>query len=74
MALLKGLLTPMLGSSVNFVNAHHFARERGIHVTETRSDMSEGYASLIRLTVSGSEGSSRYGALSFVKTTTGLFR
>jgi D-3-phosphoglycerate dehydrogenase len=64
MALLKGLLTPMLGSSVNFVNAHHFARERGIHVTETRSDMSEGYASLIRLTVSGSEGSSSvWGAL-----------
>jgi len=64
MALLKGLLTPMLGSAVNFVNAHHLARERGIRVAETRSDMSEGYASLIRLTVYGTEGSSAvWGAL-----------
>jgi len=56
MALLKGLLTPALGSMVNFVNAPHLAQERGIRVTEARSNTAEGFANLIRLTVSGADG------------------
>ncbi len=56
LALLKGLLTPALGSMVNFVNAPHLARERGIRVTETRSSAAEGFSNMIRLTVSGVEG------------------
>jgi D-3-phosphoglycerate dehydrogenase / 2-oxoglutarate reductase len=56
MATLKGLLTPMIGSMVNFVNAPHLARERGIRVVEARSSATEGYANMIRLTVAGADG------------------
>ncbi len=56
MAALKGVLTPMIGSEVNYINAPHLARERSIRVTETRSQTSRGFSSMIRLTVVGSEG------------------
>ncbi len=56
MALLKGLLTPIIGPLVNYVNAPHLARERGIRVVEARSSTAEGFSNLIRLTVSGSDG------------------
>jgi D-3-phosphoglycerate dehydrogenase len=56
MALLKGMLTPMTGAMVNYVNAPHLARERGIRVVEARSSTTEGFANIIRLTVSGAEG------------------
>lgn len=55
-ATLKGLLTPMVGAEANYVNAPFLARERGIRVIETKSQRTEGYASLIRLTVDGGEG------------------
>lgn len=55
MALLKGLLTPIVGSMVNYVNAPHLARERGIRVVEARSSTAEGFSNMIRLTVSGAE-------------------
>lgn len=55
-ALLKGLLSPALGSMVNFVNAPHLAQERGIRVVEARSNTAEGFSNLIRLTVSGADG------------------
>ncbi|OHB32600.1 MAG: phosphoglycerate dehydrogenase [Desulfuromonadaceae bacterium GWC2_58_13] len=56
MALLKGLLTPMVGSMVNFVNATHRARERGIRVVEAKSSTAEGFANMIRLTVTSEDG------------------
>lgn len=56
MALLKGLLTPMLGSMVNYVNAPHLARERGIRIIEARTSAGEGFANLIRLVVKGIDG------------------
>lgn len=56
MAVLKGLLTPMIGSMVNYVNAPHLARERGIRVVEAKSSVAEGYSNLIRVTVTGAEG------------------
>ncbi|MBW2504874.1 MAG: phosphoglycerate dehydrogenase [Deltaproteobacteria bacterium] len=56
MAALKGLLTPMVGPEVNYINAPHLARERQIRVTETRSQRTEGFASMIRMTVVGSKG------------------
>jgi D-3-phosphoglycerate dehydrogenase len=55
-AAIKGLLTPMVGAEVNYINAPFLAGERGIRVIETRSQRTEGYTSLIRLTVNGSEG------------------
>jgi D-3-phosphoglycerate dehydrogenase len=56
MALLKGLLTPMTGSMVNYVNAPHLARERGIRVVEAKSNTTDGFANMIRLSVSGIDG------------------
>lgn len=56
-ALLKGLLTPIIGSRINYVNAPHIVRERGISVTETRTNIAQGFSNMIRLTVCGDEGS-----------------
>jgi len=55
-AAIKGLLTPMVGAEVNYINAPYLAGERGIRVIETKSQRTEGYTSLIRLTVKGSDG------------------
>jgi D-3-phosphoglycerate dehydrogenase len=46
----------MVGAEVNYINAPFLAGERGIRVIETRSQRTEGYSSLIRLTAIGSEG------------------
>jgi D-3-phosphoglycerate dehydrogenase len=48
--LLKGLLGPLL-DSVNMVNAPVIARERNIHVSETKREEVSDYQTLIRLTV-----------------------
>ena len=56
MAAIKGLLTPLVGPSVNYINAPHLARERGIRIIETKNKESRGYASLIQLTIVGSGG------------------
>jgi len=50
-AMLKGLLTPILKYDVNFVNAPYIAADRGIKVVESRTDTSEDFASLVKLTV-----------------------
>ena len=55
-AALKGILTPMIGPEVNYINAPHLAKERRIQVTETRSQTNRGFASMIRLTVVGADG------------------
>jgi D-3-phosphoglycerate dehydrogenase len=49
-SILKGLLTPFVGETVNFVNAQVMAKERGIRVTESTRSMAEDYASLIAIT------------------------
>jgi D-3-phosphoglycerate dehydrogenase len=56
MAALKSILSLMIGAEVNYVNAPHLARERRIRVTETRSQSTRGFSSLIRLTLVGSTG------------------
>ncbi len=50
-AILKGLLTPMLAETVNFVNASVLAKERGIKVTESKSSTAAHYANLIRVDI-----------------------
>ncbi len=50
-AMLKGLLAPILKYDVNFVNAPYIAADRGIKVVESRTDTSEDFASLVKLTV-----------------------
>ncbi len=56
-AILKGLLTPIIGARVNYVSAPHIIRERGISVTETRRNIAVGFSNMIKLTVSGQQGS-----------------
>jgi D-3-phosphoglycerate dehydrogenase len=56
MAALKGLLTPIHGSMVNYVNAPHLAKEAGIEIVDARSTRTGGFSSLIRLSVVGSDG------------------
>ncbi|WP_305044809.1 phosphoglycerate dehydrogenase [Geoalkalibacter sp.] len=51
MALLKGLMAPLLGDAVNYVNAPHLTRDRGIAVVEVKNQAAEGYSNLIRLSV-----------------------
>ncbi len=48
-ALLKGLLTPMVGAVVNFVNASAIAKDRGIMVTESKTEVAGNFSSMISL-------------------------
>jgi D-3-phosphoglycerate dehydrogenase len=50
-AVLKGLLTPIMEYAVNFVNAPVVAKERGIEVKEVKSADAGDYTSLIRVRV-----------------------
>ncbi|MBI4313452.1 MAG: phosphoglycerate dehydrogenase [Candidatus Omnitrophica bacterium] len=47
LSFIKGLLTPSLQETVNYVNAAILARERGIKVIESKSTESEDFATLI---------------------------
>jgi D-3-phosphoglycerate dehydrogenase len=47
LAVLKGLLTPVMESGVNYVNAPLVARERGIQVVESKGERSGDFASSI---------------------------
>jgi D-3-phosphoglycerate dehydrogenase len=49
-SVLKGLLTPFVGETVNFVNAQVMAKERGIRITESTRAKAEDFASLIAMT------------------------
>ncbi len=50
-AVLKGLLTPILEDAVNFVNAPVIAKERGIEVKEVKSSEAGDFTSVIRVRV-----------------------
>ncbi|MFA6413029.1 MAG: NAD(P)-dependent oxidoreductase, partial [Syntrophales bacterium] len=50
-AIIKGLLTPILKESVNFINAPVVAKERGIKVIEAKNSDMKDYTSLISLTI-----------------------
>ena len=51
LSLLKGLLTPILNESVNYINAPVVAKERGIKVVEAKSSAVQDYTSLITVTI-----------------------
>ena len=55
-SLLKGLLTPILNETVNYINAPVVAKERGIKVVESRSSEIGDFTNLINLTVKTSQG------------------
>jgi D-3-phosphoglycerate dehydrogenase len=50
-SLLKGLLTPILNESVNYINAPVVAKERGIKVVESKSSEVKDYTSMISVTI-----------------------
>ena len=52
-AVLKGLLTPILEDEINFVNAPVVAKERGIEVKEVKNHDAGDFTSLIRIRVTG---------------------
>ncbi len=51
LAVIKGLLDPILLETVNFVNASVIAKERGIEVNETKSSDAGDYNSLITIKI-----------------------
>jgi D-3-phosphoglycerate dehydrogenase / 2-oxoglutarate reductase len=51
LAVLKGILSPFMESSVNYVNAPVVARERGINVIESKSSRATDFASSITVRV-----------------------
>ncbi len=51
LAVLKGILTPVMESSVNYVNAPVIARERGIRIVESKSSSASDFASSITVRV-----------------------
>jgi len=51
MALVKGLLSPILQDTVNFINAVSLARDRGIKVREAKSSKEAEFVTLIELEV-----------------------
>lgn len=53
---LKGLFTPILKEAVNFINAPMVAKERGIKVTESKSNDSDDFTNMIKVTVKTTEG------------------
>lgn len=53
---LSGLLSPILTESVNLLNAPIVAKNRGIRVTEGRSEGAEKYSNLIILRVAAGDG------------------
>lgn len=55
LAVLKGILTPMMESSVNYVNAPVIARERGIKVVESKSNRASDFASSMTVRVKTKE-------------------
>jgi D-3-phosphoglycerate dehydrogenase len=58
-AAIKGLLTPILEETINYVNAPVIARERGIEVKEVKSSDAGDFTSLITLQVEADKKASR---------------
>ncbi|MFC1646180.1 phosphoglycerate dehydrogenase [Candidatus Omnitrophota bacterium] len=67
MSLLKGLLTPMLQDTVNFINAMALAKERSIKVREEKSSELVDFTNLISLEVKTDKGQFRISGTLFTK-------
>lgn len=65
MALVYGILSPVLGESINFVNALDVAKERAIKVEETKSNEKQEFVNLIRVEIATDKNPfTLYGTLS----------
>jgi D-3-phosphoglycerate dehydrogenase len=67
MALIKGILEPILNEPVNFINAPIIARERGIKIVESKSTESIDFTNMISLFVKTSRETSRTAGAVFGK-------
>lgn len=67
MALMKGLLFPVVKESVNYINALNLARERGIKVQESRLNEAGEFTNLIALTVKSDKETLRVSGTVFAK-------
>ena len=65
-ALQKGLLSPVL-SEVNYVNAPFLVKQRGISVTETKSDSQADFANLMTVTIRTDKGETVLAGTTFGK-------
>jgi len=74
LALLRGLLTPLVPYEVNSVNAGSLAKGMGIKVSETTSQESENYLNLIRITVTTETGSNLVAGTIFGKDDSRIIR
>jgi D-3-phosphoglycerate dehydrogenase len=55
LVILKGLLTPILEETVNYVNAPFLAEQRGIRYSETKTKDAEGFSSLVTVRLKSGE-------------------
>ena len=67
-ALLKGLLYPILSDAVNYVNAPRLAEDRGITVTQTRHPAAEDYSNVILCRVVSTKETRLIGGALFLHT------
>jgi len=67
-ALLKGMLYPILRDAVNYVNAPHLAEERGIAVAQTRHPAAEDYSNVILCRVISTRETRLIGGALFLRT------
>ena len=56
MALVKGILSPILKETVNFINAVTLAKERGIKIREAKSSKEGEFVNLIQLEIKTDKG------------------
>jgi D-3-phosphoglycerate dehydrogenase len=73
-SILKGLLTPILGDMVNFVNVPIHAKERNIKVTESTRTEAEDFTNLITVKVKTSEAQNLVSGTFFGKSEPRLVR
>ncbi len=66
-AIIKGLLTPILAENVNYVNASVLAKERGIKITESKSSGLTNFSNLIQVDVKTDKKVSRVAGTLFTR-------
>ena len=74
LAVIKGLLTPILAESVNYVNASVIAKERGIKITESKSSTASHYSNLIQVDVKTDKKKSGVAGTLFTREDTRIVR
>ncbi|MFH1753144.1 MAG: phosphoglycerate dehydrogenase [Candidatus Omnitrophota bacterium] len=66
-ALLKGMLTPILQETVNYVNAPFIAKDRGMNIIESKAGDIEDFASLIWVKVISDKATNSIAGTIFIK-------